>query len=49
MKTAQTIPDSELWLGQQEADVPLDRAMAVMDSPAISADFDALEQHLGML
>ena len=49
IKTAQTIPDSELWLHQPEAAARLDRAMAAMDQPPISADLDALEQHLGML
>ena len=49
IKTAQTIPDSELWLHQPEAADRLDRAMASMDQPPLSADLDALEQHLGML
>ncbi|MCP9791123.1 hypothetical protein KBZ20_08080 [Vulcanococcus limneticus Candia 3F8] len=49
IKTAQTIPDSELWLHQPESAARLDRAMAAMDQPPISADLDALEQHLGML
>ena len=49
IKTAQTIPDSELWLHQPEAAERLDRAMASMDQPPLSADLDALEQHLGML
>lgn len=49
IKTAQTIPDSELWLHQPEAAERLDRAMASMDQPPLSADLDALEKHLGML
>ena len=49
IKTAQTIPDSELWLHQTEASARLDRAMAAMDQPPLTADLDALEQHLGML
>ena len=49
IKTAQTIPDSELWLYQPEAAARLDRAMAAMDQPPSTADLEALEQHLGML
>ena len=49
IKTAQTIPDSELWLYQPEAAARLDRAMAAMDQPPRPADLEALEQHLGML
>lgn len=49
IKTAQTIPDSELWLHQPEAAARLDRAMDAMDQPPLAAEFDALEQHLGML
>ena len=49
IKTAQTIPDSELWLHQPEAAARLDRAMYAMVQPPLAADFDALEQHLGML
>jgi hypothetical protein len=48
IKTAQTIPDSELWLHQPEAKARLDRAIAAMDQPPRSADLEALEQHLGM-
>ena len=47
IKTAQTIPDSELWLHQPEAADRLDRAMAAMGQPAQDADLEALEQHLG--
>jgi hypothetical protein len=47
IKTAHTIPDSELWLHQPEAAGRLDRAMAAMDKPPLAADLDALEQHLG--
>lgn len=48
IKTAQTIPDSELWLHQPEAAARLDRAMAAMNMPASSTDLEALEQHLGL-
>jgi hypothetical protein len=47
IKTAQTIPDSELWLHHPEAAARLDRAMAAMDRPPEAADLDALERHLG--
>jgi hypothetical protein len=47
IKTAQTIPDSELWLHQPEAADRLDRAMVAMGQPAQVADLEALEQHLG--
>ena len=46
IKTAQTIPDSELWLHQPAAAARLDRAMAAMDQPPEAADLDALELHL---
>ncbi|MCP9909740.1 hypothetical protein KBZ15_07445 [Cyanobium sp. BA20m-p-22] len=49
IKTAQTIPDSELWLYQPEAAARLDRAMAAMDQQPRTADLEALEQHLGIL
>lgn len=49
IKTAQTIPDSELWLHQPEAATRLDRAMAAMHQPPRIADLEALEQHLGQL
>jgi hypothetical protein len=49
IKTAQTIPDSELWLHQPEAAAHLDRALAAMGQPPVAADLEALEQHLGML
>ena len=49
IKTAQTIPDSELWLYQPEAAARLDRARAAMDQPPRTADLAALEQHLGIL
>jgi len=49
IKTAQTIPDSELWLHQPEAKARLDRAMAAMHQPPHSADLEALEQHLGLV
>jgi hypothetical protein len=46
IKTAQTIPDSELWLHQPEASARLDRALLAMTEPPTAADLDALEQHL---
>jgi hypothetical protein len=46
IKTAQTIPDAELWLHQPEATARLDRAMTAMGTPARAADLEALEQHL---
>jgi hypothetical protein len=46
IKTAQTIPDSELWLHQPEASARLDRALAAIDQPPRESDLDALEQHL---
>jgi hypothetical protein len=46
IKTAQTIPDSELWLHQSEASARLDRALLAMSEPPSVADLDALEQHL---
>ena len=49
IKTAQTIPDSELWLHQPEATTRLDRAMAAMNQPPSTGNLEALEQHLGLL
>ena len=46
IKTAQTIPDAELWLHQPQAVERLDRAMAAMGQPPQATDLDALEQHL---
>jgi hypothetical protein len=46
IKTAQTIPDNELWLHQPEAAARLDRALATIDQPPVAADLDALEEHL---
>ena len=55
IKTAQTIPDDELWLHQPEASARLERAMAAMatlPADADGADLDALERaverHLGL-
>ncbi|MCT0249256.1 MAG: hypothetical protein HQ527_03020 [Cyanobacteria bacterium] len=48
IKTAQTIPDDELWLHQPEAAARLDRAMASMAALPEDADLDALERHLGL-
>ncbi|MFM8276738.1 MAG: hypothetical protein ACKN89_07095 [Cyanobium sp.] len=48
IKTAQTIPDDELWLHQPEAAARLDRAMAAMAAPPEDPDLDALERHLGL-
>lgn len=46
IKTAQTIPDAELWLHQPGAAARLDRAMVAMATPAQATDLEALEQHL---
>ena len=48
IKTAQTIPDSELWLHQPDQAVRLDRALKAMDQPAEATDLDALERHLDL-
>ena len=47
IKTAQTIPDSELWLHQPEANARIDRAMAAMNQQPSTGNLEALEQHLG--
>ena len=46
IKTAQTIPDGELWLHQPAAAERLDRALACLDQPPEATDLDALERHL---
>ncbi|MFY9251282.1 MAG: hypothetical protein WAO48_09020 [Vulcanococcus sp.] len=46
IKTAQTIPDSELWLHEPKNAARLDRAMTFMHQPPVAADLDALEEHL---
>lgn len=46
IRTAQTIPDAELWLHQPEAAARLDRALSAIDQPPVAADLDALERHL---
>ncbi|MCP9812564.1 hypothetical protein [Synechococcus lacustris] len=46
IKTAQTIPDSELWLHQPEASARLDRALLAIIEPPNVADLDVLEQQL---
>ena len=46
IKTAQTIPDSELWLHQPEAAMRLDWALAAMNEPPGGMDLDTLEHHL---
>ena len=46
IKTAQTIPDSELWLHEPDNAARLDRAMSFMHQAPVQADLDALEQHL---
>lgn len=48
IKTAQTIPDSELWLRQPTQTARLDRALQAMDQPVQAADLDALERHLDL-
>jgi hypothetical protein len=48
IKTAQTIPDSELWLHQPTQTARLDRALQAMDQPVQAADLDALERHLDL-
>ena len=48
IKTAQTIPDSELWLHQPTQAARLDRALEAIDQPAQAADLEALEQHLDL-
>jgi hypothetical protein len=47
IKTAQTIPDSELWLHQPAASARLDRALQTITAPPVAADLEALERHLG--
>ena len=47
IKTAQTIPDSELWLHQPDAAARLDRALAAIDQPPKEADLEVLEDQLG--
>jgi len=49
IKTAQTIPDGELWLHQAAAAERLDRALACIDHPHEAADLDALEHHLNAI
>lgn len=46
IKTASTIPDSELWLHQPPAAARLDRALAALDRPPLETDLEALERHL---
>jgi hypothetical protein len=46
IKTASTIPDSELWLHQPEAAARLDRALMAIDQPPAESDLEALERHL---
>ena len=46
IKTANTIPDSELWLHQPEASARLDRALLAIIEPPNAADLDVLEQQL---
>ena len=46
IKTAQSIPDGELWLHQAAAAERLDRALACLDQPPKAAELDALERLL---
>ena len=48
IKTAQTIPDSELWLHQPVQAARLERALRAIDQPAQAGDLDALERHLDL-
>lgn len=48
IKSAQTIPDDELWLHQPEAASRLDRSLAAMGAAPEDTDLDALERHLGL-
>ena len=49
IKTAHTIPDTELWLHQPEAAARLDRALSAIDQPAAETDLSVLERHLSAL
>ena len=49
IKTAQTIPDGELWLHQAAATERLDRALTGLDHPPEAADLDVLEKHLSAI
>ena len=49
IKTAHTIPDSELWLHQPQAAARLDRALTSIDQPATETDLSVLETHLSAL
>ena len=49
IKTAQTIPDSELWLHQPEEANRLDRVMAAMNQVPSTGNLEAREQNLGLL
>jgi hypothetical protein len=42
IKTAQTIPNSELWLHQPAASARLERALLAMSEPPSDTDLDAL-------
>ena len=46
IKTAQTIPDSELWLHQPDQAERLNRGLLSMEQAPVQADLDALERHL---
>ena len=46
IRTAQTIPDSELWLHAPKAAARLERALSAIDQAPVAADLDALERHL---
>ncbi|MDA7677030.1 hypothetical protein N8563_00765 [bacterium] len=49
IKTAQSIPDGELWLHQAAAAERLDRALTHLEQPPEAADLDVLEKHLSAI
>ena len=49
IKTAQSIPDGELWLHQAAAAERLDRALTCLEQPPEAADLVVLEHHLNAI